>query len=327
MILNVQGGEVSKDSLTQIILDLLELRDELAIPMVSSFYTISNWKSVTITYKSDVKDFQSKELVFNINHPETQTVLNDNFRQYFAGNPVVSAVTIYDFANGFLKYSSNEHDLSFLNVELALQTAPSSIFYESTDGVSGKIPVEEIASWEVGWKVRIYDILNQRYMDPDVSIASLDGTTGLVTLSSPISVEPNVMVLKSPNNTKFEVKVDNSGVISTVLTSLDETERFNIQEQRTDVKWVIKVDNSGTLYIETAVAGDLDLVTANDYLLRSPNGNGWKLLIVPVAYWQTIPGPIVTSRFSNRPLMARSMSLLLGMMVCLIPFLHQVRKF
>lgn len=117
-------------------------------------------------------------------------------------------------------------------------------------------------------------------------VVSPDGDTDLL-LNPPVIRE---LVLEDENNVRWEVLVDNAGVLTTQQTTKNRTTRFRIV--RTDLAFGhLMVNTDGTLYTE--FPGDPNLVIDNHYYMRSPDLNAWKLVL-------DLDNQIVTETYSNR---------------------------
>jgi hypothetical protein len=289
MILTIANGEISRTGPTLVTIDLVELRNTFITDVNNRFYNLDNWFRVTLNFESSIFKNQSKSFIFNITPPAVSKSIYVDLSPTFIGDIKITSITVFDKENGYLKFNKVDVPaLEQLNSQTELSIAPISVFEASSDLESGSIPLVETSSWVEGWKVRLYDLVNDKYLNGPCSILSIDSNTGLITLSPNLIFDPNEMVLESPNGSKYAVTVGNDGALSTQLNnSLAVTNRFNLTEERTGDKWVIKVDNNGNLFIETAILDDLDLFTADHFKLISPDDTAHRLAIRPIPHLQT----------------------------------------
>jgi hypothetical protein len=289
MILTIANGEISRTGPTLVTIDLVELRNTFITDINNRFYDLDNWFRVTLNFESSIFKNQSKSFIFNITPPAISKSIYVELDPTFIGDIKIVNICVFDKENGFLTFNKKENpQLEQLDSQTELSTAPVAIFEDSSGLDSGGIPLGEVSSWVQGWRIRLYDILNEKYFNNPCSILSIDSNTGLVTLSPNLIFDPNEMVLEAPNGDKYNITVGNDGSLLTQLNnSLTATNRFNVTEERTGDKWVIKVDNNGSLFIETAILDDLDLFTADHFKLISPDDTAHRIAIRPIPHLQT----------------------------------------
>lgn len=125
MAILIKPAKIDRDSLTEFTLNKQELAELSAVSENSFFSDISNWKSVSIVYRSDVGD-QNSVVKFDAtkNEPKSTFLATFNARDLFE----VTKITIEDFDGGKLEIHKNDLPIEQFNVAL-----PEYMFYENDD--------------------------------------------------------------------------------------------------------------------------------------------------------------------------------------------------
>lgn len=279
MILTIQNNQISKVNPTNVTLDITELRDLIITDPGSRFMVLSKWKSVTLIYRSSVMENQTKQMKFIMSSPQTVYVNNETLSPHFISELLLTSVTIHDFENG--SFTINRDDLpqpALLDVASSSIPTPVSPILSSTNTQSGFVSLLEAAKWEVGFKARLYDVTLGKYLNPVVTIFTVNTSTGLITVTPSVATDIKTLVLASPSGDKHVVTVGNNGSISTEIDNAKAlTPGFKLTRKTTGSDYyVIKVQDDGTLYIDHAVLGEQDYPTNDTYTMRSQDLTGWK---------------------------------------------------
>jgi hypothetical protein len=91
-----------------------------------------------------------------------------------------------------------------------------------------------------------------------------------------LAPEPAIWVLESPDNTRYQVIIDNNGILSTDVTTDPISPIYNFKNDLNE-DCEILVENDGTLYVESPIINTGLEEVVN---IMSPNGYNWKITLV-----------------------------------------------
>ena len=125
MTILIKPAKVDRNSLTEFTLNKQELAQLSAVSEHSFFNDMSNWKSVSIVYRTDIGD-QNSIVKFDAtkDQPKAGFLATFNARDIFE----ITKVTIEDFDGGKLEIYKNDLPVEQFNVPL-----PEYMFYEDDD--------------------------------------------------------------------------------------------------------------------------------------------------------------------------------------------------
>lgn len=127
MTILIKPAKIDRDSLTEFTLNKQELAELTIVSEHSFFSDISNWKTVSIFYRSDIGS-QNSIVKFDA----TKTEPKSNFLATFNARDAfeVTKITIEDFDGGKLDIHSQNLPVEQLNVAL-----PEYMFHEDNDAI------------------------------------------------------------------------------------------------------------------------------------------------------------------------------------------------
>lgn len=255
-ILTIAGGlKIDKESPTNVMLNKSDLIS--AIPRLTSHPFFKNyevWKSVTLIYKSSYFPNQIMQLRFDTTNDQVNAhTIQIQAKDNFVLDAQIDRLLIIDKADGSLLFGREElEDANILNqveLEVELLEAPASLVSSSPSSTEAIIPSLDIPLWEAGFKARIYDMDLDSYYGGVYELDSVDSNTNKLIFTTPPILALD-LVLQSPNNTKYELRVNDLGQLVTSVTSKPVSEQFRTLRQDSVSDYAsLEVDNDGVVSV------------------------------------------------------------------------------
>lgn len=266
----IPDGKISKESSTELQVDLINFRDNFFNPN-EYFYNILRWKEIVLSYTCSgykVSD-QKFEIKFRMEQGNTTTAeASASLGEYFLGDLVLNQVRVYDKANGVHRIKAADAlaiDNSF-NIGINLPIRPESTIQSISNLENLHLLEEEIGNWQTGWKVQL--TFQAGLSNIVYTIDSIDTNDNYLVLSpSPVPVASRIG-LRSPDNTLWELLLTEDDVIETDdSTGISVETNIILKADNSDDLFSLVIDNEGILGIEYLQNGSqTDLYIENESL-------------------------------------------------------------
>lgn len=276
LALSIDGNQFDRDVPKTITLSLLTLRSELGITNGHPFYNTARWQRVIFNYESTAFRDQTKAIIFRLDGSTANPSIVDRLGSNFISDLKIKSITISDVEGGYLRFRRGDSAVDAYDVTSDAEEQPEEVIVSSSGLDRLIIPSSVLSRWEVGYKARIYDQESASYLNPVLTVSSIDEQTDEAIFDQSLTVVINNLVLQSQNGNKYNVTVSDSGVLTTELDGqATPTERFNIKQLLTDDLYQLVVDNDGVLGISLSEGEDLNLPIKNHYFMESIGSVRW----------------------------------------------------